>query len=393
VTGTLPDGSQIVGHLKGDSAQQNVRLPKRQSNSYIADSWKKDQGVTDKPDNDDSEENPVGLPKCQGDGLTLYEEYRGFYENGKHIEGNPKKKDFFVRNLVGAEAEAGIWLFSDLSGLEVHKDLTDAEFDKFPGTRVINGNKDGKTPHVVDQHGVLIATCQDQNGGATYGKPAGVRFRPGLVLGICIQGRYQAGRSLTQQYSLSAVDLATGYDRAVAHELFHSVGVEHHGEFDKGTILVYIHGPQSTEKPSPVPSLSWGDTPITIQDEHTGKDLAADWYAAVLASVGNRPLYWASWAQDMYVAQVNRQHSGDDQCVMRYMFAQLYPAGGDDALVFYYVPPGTEPAGLQLCDTSDGTGINAPDHKPRPRYLGAAPDRGNCKAWVCVNDNVPPDKN
>ena len=366
VTGALQDGSPIVGHLTGDTAQQNVRLPKRVASSFIADSWKSDKGVTGKPDNDDSEQDPVGLSGCTGDGLTLYQEYRGFYENGKHIEGNPQKKDFFIRNMVGAEAEAGIWLFTELSGLEVHKDLTENEMI-FPDRR-INGNVDSQTPQLtMFQHGVGIATCARQNGAGTYMTQANVRGRPGLTVGICMQGRFEEGLTLTKPYRQSAVDQATAYDRAVAHEFFHSVGVEHHGDFDTG-LLATIHGPQDPTSSSATVQITWGDGAILILDETTGQDVSAQWYQATLAAAQLAGPYADPWTEQLYVGVVNGQHSGEDQCVMRYSLAEIYPLGREENSIYYAIPPGTEPAGLQICSTGTGTGINAVDRQPRSRY-------------------------
>ena len=176
VSAVMAGGQVIKGYLRGDKSQTNIRLPKRPATSKIADVWKQQKSI-DKPDEDDSEKNPVGLEGCDGDGFTLYEEYRGFHENAKHIEGDPAKKDFFILNLVGAEAEAGIWLFTELTDLEVHKDLTEEEF--VFQERLVNKNHD-QGPHRVDQHGVFIETKEDENGATTYldeirrARPAGI---------------------------------------------------------------------------------------------------------------------------------------------------------------------------------------------------------------------------
>ena len=87
----MPDDSQIVGYLDGDPSQTEVRLPMRSASSFIADSWKKSHGVNGVSDNADNETDPKGDGN-PGDGLTLYEEYRGFIEDGQHIEGDPKRR-------------------------------------------------------------------------------------------------------------------------------------------------------------------------------------------------------------------------------------------------------------------------------------------------------------
>jgi len=96
------NGREIVGYWKNDPAkeQKPLLLPKRKPTSWIADKWKEDQGVSDLSDTDDEENEPVG-DTHKGDGLSLYEEYRGFSENLKHIRANPKKKDLFVCDRIG----------------------------------------------------------------------------------------------------------------------------------------------------------------------------------------------------------------------------------------------------------------------------------------------------
>jgi hypothetical protein len=86
------------------------------------------------------------------------------------------------------------------------------------------------------------------------------------------------------------------------------------------------------------------------------------------------------------VGKAGDEHSGDDQCVMRYYMASVYAARGHPEL-FYYVPDGTEPAGLKLCTSREGTGING-ERFPQPRYGDAT--LGNCEHHICVNDAFPP---
>ena len=93
------------------------------------------------------------------------------------------------------------------------------------------------------------------------------------------------------------------------------------------------------------------------------------------------------YVQILLIGKENGLQSGDTGCVMRYWFANAYPMK-DVEHTYYLVPPGSEPVGTTICSRPDGTTINAP-REPQPRYFDAAPTRGNCRNWICVNDAVP----
>ena len=81
-------------------------VPKDDNGDYIADSWKKDEwnGANGHIPPADSEEGPTtngGQNRVEtnthiGDGLVVFEEYRGFMVGGGHKRLCPKKKDIFV---------------------------------------------------------------------------------------------------------------------------------------------------------------------------------------------------------------------------------------------------------------------------------------------------------
>ncbi|MDP2997733.1 MAG: hypothetical protein Q8N47_09605 [Bryobacterales bacterium] len=390
--------------LKGDKLQTSVRLPKRAKDSFIADGWKSSKGLSsDVQDKDDKEKEPQGLASCDGDGLTVYEEYRGFIENGKHIEGNLDKKDFFILNLIGADAEPGIWWFTDFTQLEVHKDLKEDEMSK--DDRLINGNCD-KCPHRVAQHGVYMEEVAGMSGGATEILDDKLRARPGLTLRIEIAPRMAV--DAINRVNLSSLDRPFLYDKIVAHELGHSVGLEHHGE---GDVIQKFSLIRPEDQPGPVLGRPYltdrGGNPVTLLDEYTEIDVIDRLYSAYVSArayiQGRRdsgnPLAPESEAEmeqgtlvlKYSVGRPSQEHSGAVECIMRYNYATAYPKERTQSPqeVFYLIPPGTEPLGSQLCDTASGTGTNAP-RWPQPRFFGAATGRGNCSKWVCVNDDIPP---
>jgi hypothetical protein len=404
VTAYLTDSRKLVGRYKG-SQEEHVRLPKRSRDSFIADAWKKDAGASG-ADRDDNEKEPVGEPGCDGDGLTLYEEYRGFYENGKHIEGNPKRKDLFIFNGCGAVAEPGISLFGSLTGLELHQDLLEDERNSFDGDyTAINGNF-AKGPHRVLQHRVEVTVC-----GTTRSRGAGTRtkdpsytnahLRPKDVENIYVEG--PDARFWIQQYGVSSADQPRQFDVALVHELVHAVGVEHHGEGDNTRKFSALDS-SFTNNPTGHPTwVIWGtSTPVTFLDEASGADITessarrADQVFSIWMELGTtvplaaQALYEGpEWhVQNYQIGVENGQGSGDENCVMRYWLSDLYPKKGAEN-TWYMVPPGTEPVGTQICSSTKGQTINAAGRSPQPRYFDAASTRGNCKFWVCVNDAIP----
>jgi hypothetical protein len=428
VTATL-GGQTITGHLRDDSNTTNILIPKRQPGSHVADIWKTLHNVAlSTPDDDDSELGPAGYPGCVGDGFTLYEEYRGFMENGKHIEGDPNTKDYFVENLIGADAEPGIFLFTELTGLNVHKDILKAETkidhpNGPAGSIFINFNH-AQGAHVTDQHGVTIAaqyttpgSFSRMDGGLTIATVAGVHFKPRIVDGIAMQPRDEPGSlnpNNTHGGVITPVDALFQYDIGVAHELMHSVGVEHHGDND-GFKAFYFLAPDDPRNPTGRPSyFVLGSNPgqyvpVRIVPEQGGPDPAETFWEknqadisrcrAVVTSPSQYPqllvegctyvlhkLSTDSLFELLYVGSPHQEHSGNDRCVMRYFFSQAYPAEAVSN-TYYLVPAGTEPVGSMLCDAAVGTGVNDPNRTPQPRYFDAAPGRGGCQFWVCVSDN------
>ncbi|MBL9199565.1 MAG: hypothetical protein JNL39_03620, partial [Opitutaceae bacterium] len=226
----LKDGREIIGLMKAPSGEQDlVRLPRRAGPDWVAAQWREDNDATKLAANDDDEK--VEGQKHNGDGFTLYEEYRGWVVNGKHVTGDPKRKDFFVLNQRGADFRGGLALFQRLSRLRVHSALRDgAEISE--DQRRMNANR-RDAPHRVAQHGVILASGNGPRGGLTIGvdeAKAGQAFRPRLVAKIFLEpstaGRGDIAFSIGKgvgDYKLSQRDAEQAWDRGVAHELFHSV--------------------------------------------------------------------------------------------------------------------------------------------------------------------------
>jgi len=355
VTAELLDGRELVGEFvaaDGAAAQDLVRLPKMAGPDWIAAAWKEKSGVNELSDSDDDESKPVG-DGSRGDGYTLYEEYRGWVENGRHIEGDPKTKDFLVRDESEGLYVAGARKFGRITGLKVRYRFAKNEF-----SRVMNRNHaDG--PHLIDQHGVIIRTQAGQTGfAAARGGPSS----PARIEFVAM--------------AQDSAEWDPGYLAAtVAHELGHCVNIWHHGQLDEKVFWSLSNG-QLFERN--VDAAGPGVGPIRLRTENN-TDLTASWIEQLRQAEAG-----SGW--EMSLGKPGGQHSGFENCVMRYDCAQTY-AGKTDPLLRYY--GFDEPVGGAMCTSPEGTGVNAADHPPQSRYGNTTAGRGDCLHQIHVTDAAP----
>jgi hypothetical protein len=429
-TAYLPGGSTVVGHLINDESMKDVRIPKRKADSHIADAWRDHtEGATGK-DDDDSDNEPEGDGE-KGDGLTLYEEYRGFIENSKHIDGKPNKKDLFIRNRIGGDAEDGIFIFREDSGIEIHKDMQDAELSD---DRLINFNHD-QGAHKTEQHGVILVTDPGINGASAWEHTD--KLNPGPPRNTELVKVQPASKETVEIGSfgeMSSGDQMIVFPRMVAHELMHTVGVWHHGEtdykwhigtprllsplsdemFPEGLQPFFVMGPASFGRAG----LNGAGTlmgpygqsapPKVFIYTEDGKDFAQCLYNRMVQDVKTDPLgmfktrldieNFASWTSvvEKVVGVKGGQHSGNEQCLMRYYFAKFYPKDGtSDTFYTRYQCENPnklsdEPIGIQLDSSRTGTGVNDEGRSPQSRYFDANEIRGDCVHQIVVNDSANP---
>ncbi len=349
----------IVGHLIDDASMTAIRIPRRKADSKVADSWKRDQAVENLPDKDDEETVPAG-DGDNGDGLFLYEEYRGFYEGegNEHISGNPKKKDLFVVDTINAEA--GVELFRKATGLEVHGKLKKKQLDL---DRVVNFNRSEEVGNETDQHGLVIDRVAADSGllGIADGGPG----LPAFVERILINGTITP-RSVQAILGGSALNV-TQEAFVIAHELLHGCNVFHHGDRDaRADYLVrnvdgkLVYALSTDEEGSVTPLLKEG---------------ACGKAEPIVPPNVNAHL------KNVFIAFKGGQHSGVQSCLLRYNLARYYVGAASDRVWRHNTE---EPPGFLVCQGSAGTGVNASDHCPESRYGDATV--GCCKTQLCVND-------
>ncbi len=357
VRAILTNGKEIAGKPKSLD-EFGLRLPKRDRDSFIADVWKKNVSGADDADDD---AQPAGDGN-NGDGLSLYQEYRGFYENGVHVLGDPQQKDFFA--MAAEPARAGVATFALLSGLAVHGRLDSTEL---PQSRIINGNRSAG-PGATEQHAIVIFIAD----GTSTGQPAATERRDPL-------GQAVGGPSTPK--NISEVRLMGNWStlpqdvraQVVAHELLHSVNVYHHGDSDQ----IVAWGINASGKVAELSAS--GETQISVYNE-PNQDATESWRKLLSMPPHDQtpPLGWVGYE--------GGQHSGDDQCVMRYFNAAAY-RGNPDVTRRYRI---REEHGSGLCASAVGTGVNDAAREPQSRYGNAASGRGDCEHQILVNDAVEP---
>ncbi|MFL5741113.1 MAG: hypothetical protein ACJ75B_12900 [Flavisolibacter sp.] len=204
-----------------------INIPRDIDENRIADGgWTAEGGVAipDPASNQIDEDNlPLG-DKFKGDGLTSYEEYRGFRikkgDGITHIRTNPGVKDLFVFNAN----DLPLNLFREQSGLSVHE-ISEPQFESIH-SRVVNFNFNQQT-HTLNQKGLYLVDKGTHPAllgiaNTTTGHPA----PPNFVESIYV---YQA-RIKTFSGAPRNIDFNSKLLQVVAHELGHGCNVYHHGE-------------------------------------------------------------------------------------------------------------------------------------------------------------------
>ncbi len=88
-------GELVSARLEGTMDKREAQIPVDEDNNHIADSWAFNHFGAATRDDD-----PTPPARIQGDGLSLYEEYRGFVVKGVWRDLNPSLKDVFIVNLL-----------------------------------------------------------------------------------------------------------------------------------------------------------------------------------------------------------------------------------------------------------------------------------------------------
>ncbi len=204
------EGQKYEAEVEGGG--ESITVPRDEDEDRIADWWERMWDISHEPADADNDSMPEGLTAEKGDGLSNYEEYRGFLVDGLwgSMATVPGVKDIFIRDRIGR----GVGYFTTL-GLKVHL-IDENEFD--PQTRVVNFNRGwGKLSQgqkgIIIREGILGESGTE--GWVVTGETIGGPGPPKDIIEIIINP-----------------SVCSNYDVTVGHELGHAVNIEHHGHND-----------------------------------------------------------------------------------------------------------------------------------------------------------------
>ena len=254
VTLVTPKGEVDVRAMYEKLGTFHVPLPQDEDDNYIADQWQREEHLPACDGLEDEDYKPRGA--TDGDGLSLYEEYRGFMLYGKHERLNPRKKDLFIYDpdqlVENSFFEKAV---DPMKVWYVRKEQIHA-FDS-NNSRVVNFNHDSH--HRVDQHGIVViygigspgifgsspgSAVNDWGGGGSPGnvKPyisIYVQFIRDMVGYIAEadkepykhKSKIMANRNITTDEQWAAFkeeQIEKCINVTVVHELGHAIGISHH---------------------------------------------------------------------------------------------------------------------------------------------------------------------
>jgi hypothetical protein len=381
-----------------------IAIPMDEDNNLMADVLEDYRGRQSGTD-DDAEPKGNGMA---GDGLTVFEEYRGFLTNAtgcsdillnEHARTSPQTKDLFVHTLDPDYAQL-LPLFAWSSGLAVHGICEQQYVDN--DTRIVNFTLQGaglrrwhsaEVSGDVPQHGLHIENTQlDEFYGVTCSDALCVTDSA-----IGPPAKTYIIRVDKSGFSATGSALARSLAHTVTHELGHAVGIPHHsdtvtnweiqpGRRDIGGGSVIAPGGDCVDP-------EFGSTAIIglyLNDEFVG---------CLVSSV---------------LVRQGGQRSGDLECPMRYAHGTFHEAPGSDTRRIEDVRANRDSnggsgrptkfpfwtgrfllydndhdiAGLgRLCARRTGTGLNDAG-RADANHAGDAPR--SCADHIVVNDSVLP---
>jgi hypothetical protein len=219
-------GKNETARLEGTLDVYMAKIPVDNDNNHIADIWA--FNYLGSPTRDDDPEPPA---RIQGDGFSLYEEYRGFIVKGNWRELNPLRKDVFIVNLLDELYHPGLGLdlgyFPNL-GITVHL-IWNTEHRGYV-------NFLHRTAHILDQ-GCIVLTegfFSEENMGETD-----IDLPVPTTCVIYTETIRAMGPPHFDRYTWDKLDVEATKS-IIAHELGHAIHLQHHGTGTTTNCVMFV---------------------------------------------------------------------------------------------------------------------------------------------------------
>jgi hypothetical protein len=364
----LQGGTRIKGSLLRPGGPQEILIPKRDVGEHIAASWLAANGNPAEMDDRDRSPGNANL----GDGLTAYEEYRGFmgfkedrgvFSGPEFIRLDPQKKELGVRMTfadLSLFAEGLLW-FKNASGI---KPIVFSEDDIGSDRRL---NKNASNAHIYKQYVINLENADLPGDVVGENEPEDVKpMYPEKSLRVkidkaAIDQSYQLQSSRLPANARMPYSAEEDLANTVAHELAHSVNVVHHGDSS-------VEPPRKAYSSSQPPfRIYWFDG-SPEDDRPYPTDLNA--FLENAGIIGN-------------------DSSGDLACIMAYTnrYNWAFMRSSDGALL--YRKTRLLPVGKTFCIKVKGTEMNecrpAPPNARNPKFYECPMYFGDARYGNCLS--------
>ena len=357
---------------KDEKGNMTVTIQLDENHNKIADAWEKDSSIFSLNRTPEWDDEHVDKNDNNGDGLTIYEEYRGILANGKHIRLSPRYKDLIIASDINDVLKPGLNLLQNAA----HIIVTQIKKDELESDQhIININK--SIFKQGDQHGILCVLHEfSENSKDPYDIRDNANSKYAMGFAVAKQfdenGTVLGSPKYCIEYRLNAARLneKTNVLINVSHEIGHFCGLQHHGGASilsmkklKETWNLFTNG---------VKTAKIIDTKGNVLYEKQCTSLDTTYFKD---------------NDNIDASHTTNESSGDVRCMM--VYNQVYTYFYDRTTNYFYLTPygeyelfhiSSNTVPFRFCENVNGTEWNANGK------LGGNGQNGNCFSKFRIKD-------